>query len=157
MALAPPAPRARGPKPGTAPKAPVPPMPNPFLSRRFWITLLVLLAANIFITNVLLAPAQPTTITLPYNVFKEQVTEDNVVTVTTTGDAISGVTKTPVAEPGTGTTATHFTTHHPSFANDNLQTRLEQPDVTINANPENPPLPFCEQLLPSFGPTLLIV
>jgi cell division protease FtsH len=29
--------------------------------------------------------------------------------------------------------------------------------VTINAKPENPPLPFWEQLLLSFGPTLLIV
>src|SRR5258708_12670367 len=113
MAVSPPPPPARAPKPATAPKPPVPPMPNPFLSRRFWITLLVLLAANIFITNVLLAPAQPTTITLPYNVFKEQVTEDNVVTVTTTGDALSGVPNTPVADPAPRTTPTHFPTHHP--------------------------------------------
>jgi cell division protease FtsH len=132
-------------------------MPNPWRSRRFLITLAVLFAANVFITNVLLAPAQPTTITLPYNTFKDQVTEDNVVTVTTTGDAITGVTKTAVAEPGTGTKATHFTTQHPSFANDNLETLLEQHGVTINAKPENPPLPFWEQLLLSFGPTLLIV
>ena len=55
-------------------------MTNPFRSRRFWITLLILFAANLFITNVLLAPAQPTTITLPYNVFKDQVAADNVVT-----------------------------------------------------------------------------
>ena len=130
---------------------------NPLRSTRFWITVLILIAANIFITNVLLAPAQPTTITLPYNVFKDQVTADNVVTVTTTGDAITGVTKTAVAEPGTGTKATHFTTQHPSFANDGLETLLEQHGVTINAKPENPPLPFWEQLLFSFGPTLLIV
>ena len=136
---------------------PVAPAPNPLRSRRFWITLLILLAANLFITNVLLAPAQPTTITLPYNVFKDQVTADNVVTVTTTGDAITGVTKTAVAEPGTGTKATHFTTQHPSFANDNLETLLEQHGVVINSKPENPPLPFWEQLLLSFGPTLLIV
>jgi cell division protease FtsH len=118
---------------------------------------LILVAANLFITNVLLAPAQPTTITLPYNVFKQQVTEDNVVSVTTTGDAITGVTKTAVAEPGTGTKATHFTTQHPSFAADGLETLMEQHGVTINAKPENPPLPFWEQLLFSFGPTLLIV
>src|SRR6202162_6543488 len=92
---------------------PVAPAPNPLRSRRFWITLLILLAANLFITNVLLAPAQPTTITVHYNVFKDQVVADNVVTVTTTGDAITGVTKTAVAEPGTGTKATHFTTQHP--------------------------------------------
>src|SRR5450759_744038 len=148
---------ARNPRPSTGVKGAPPKAVNPFRSRRFWITLLILLAANLFITNVLLAPAQPTTITLPYNVFKEQVTADNVVTVTTTGDAITGVTKTPVAEPGTGTKATHFTTQHPSFANDNLETLMEQHGVTINAKPENPPLPFWEQLLLSFGPTLLIV
>src|ERR1700675_546572 len=157
MAVPPPPPPARTPKPANAPKAPAPPMTNPWRSRRFLITLAILFAANIFITNVLLAPAQPTTITLPYNTFKDQVTEDNVVTVTTTGDAIAGVTKTAVAEPGTGTKATHFTTQHPSFANDNLETLLEQHGVTINAKPENPPLPFWEQLLLSFGPTLLIV
>src|SRR5258708_4789240 len=157
MAVSPPPPPARAAKPATASKPPVPPRPNPLASRRFWLTVLVLLAANIFITNVLLAPAQPTTITLPYNGFKEPVTEDNVATVTTTGDAITGVTKTAVAEPGTGTKATHFTTQHPSFASDNLETLLEQHGVTINAKPENPPLPFWEQLLLSFGPTLLIV
>jgi cell division protease FtsH len=125
--------------------------------RSFWITLLVLLAANIFITNVLLAPAQPTTITLPYNAFKQQVIADNVVTVTTTGDAITGVTKTPVEEAGSGTKATHFTTRRPSFAADDLEPLLEQHGVTINAKPENPPIPFWQQLLLSFGPTLLIV
>src|SRR5437879_3224825 len=98
----------RTPPPPPAPKTPLPPAPNPLRSRRFWITLLVLLAANLFITNVLLAPAQPTTITLPYNVFKQQVAADNVVTVTTTGDAITGVTRTAVQEPGSGTKATHF-------------------------------------------------
>jgi cell division protease FtsH len=151
------APPSRAARPPAGTGKPVKPAPNPLRSRRFWITLLILLAANLFITNVLLAPAQPTTITLPYNVFKDQVTADNVVTVTTTGDAITGVTKTAVAEPGTGTKATHFTTQHPSFANDNLETLMEQHGVVINAKPENPPLPFWEQLLLSFGPTLLIV
>src|SRR6267154_6616332 len=151
-----PGPNRTAPRP-PAPKTPVPPAPNPLRSRRFWITLLVLLAANLFITNVLLAPAQPTTITLPYNIFKQQVAADNVVTVTTTGDAITGVTRTAVQEPGTGTKATHFTTQRPSFADDSLEPLLEQHAVTINAKPENPPLPFWEQLLLSFGPTLLIV
>src|ERR1700675_4409422 len=146
----------RTPKPPGAPsKSPGPPAPNPLRSRRFWITLLVLLAANLFITNVLLAPAQPTTITLPYNVFKQQVAADNVITVTTTGDAITGVTKTPVQEPGSATKATHFTTQRPSFADDSLEPLLESHGVTINAKPENPPIPFWEQLLLSFGPTLL--
>ncbi len=127
-------------------------------SARLWITLGIILLANIIITNVLFAPAQPVTVTLPYDVFKQQVAADNVLSVTTTGDAITGVTKTPVKESPTSTvSATHFTTQHPSFANDGLELLLEQHGVTINAKPENPPPPFWQTLLFSFGPTLLIV
>ncbi len=126
-------------------------------SMRLWVTLAIVLLANILITNVLFAPAQPTTVTLPYDVFKQQVTADNVISVTTTGDAITGVTRTPVKESSTGVSATHFTTQRPSFADDSLEPLLEQHFVTINAKPENPPPPFWETLLLSFGPTLLIV
>jgi cell division protease FtsH len=127
-------------------------------SARLWITLAIVLLANVLITNVLFAPAQPVTVTLPYDVFKQQVVADNVVSVTTTGDAITGVTKTPVKESPTSTvSATHFTTQHPSFANDGLELLLEQHNVTINAKPENPPPPFWQTLLFSFGPTILIV
>ncbi len=140
----------------TRPAKPAP--PNPFRSTRLWVTLAIVLLANVLITNVLFAPAQPTTVTLPYDVFKQQVVADNVLSVTTTGDAITGVTKTPVKESPTSTvSATHFTTQHPSFANDGLELLLEQHNVTINAKPENPPPPFWETLLFSFGPTLLIV
>ncbi|MDQ2943620.1 MAG: ATP-dependent zinc metalloprotease FtsH, partial [Candidatus Dormibacteraeota bacterium] len=127
------------------------------LSTRLWVTLGIILLVNIFITNVLLAPAQPTTVTLPYDVFKQQVVTDNVVSVTTVGDSISGVTRTPVKEPGTSVSATHFTTQRPSFAGDGLVPLLEQHGVTINAKPANPPPPFWQTLLLSFGPTLLIV
>src|ERR1700730_17204499 len=145
------------PSPTPRPQTPSRPVqPNPMRSTRLRVTLAIILLANVFITNVLLAPAQPTTVTLSYDVFKQQVAADNVVSVTTTGDAITGVTKTPVKEASTGTSATHFTTQHPSFANDGLETLLEQHAVTINAKPENPPLPFWEQLVLSFGPRLLI-
>ena len=126
-------------------------------SLRLWVMLGILLLANIVISNLLLAAAQPTTVTLPYDVFKQQVAADNVTSVTTTGDAITGVTRTAVKEPSTGVSATHFTTQRPSFADDSLEPLLEQHRVTINAKPENPPPPFWETLLFSFGPTLLIV
>ena len=127
-------------------------------STRLWVTLAIILLANIFITNVLFAPAQPTTVTLPYDVFKLQVTDNNVISVTSTGDSITGVTRTPVKDsPSSTTSATHFTTQRPSFADDSLEPLLEQHSVTVNAKPENPPLPFWETLLLSFGPTLLIV
>ncbi len=127
-------------------------------SIRLWVTLAIILLANIFITNVLFAPAQPTTVTLPYDVFKQQVAADNVVSVTSTGDTITGVTKTPVKEPPPSTTsAKNFTTQRPTFADASLESLLEQHGVTINAKPPNPPLPLWETLLLSFGPTLLIV
>src|SRR5947209_10382659 len=126
-------------------------------SVRLWVSLGILLLANIVVSNLLFAAAQPTTVTLPYDVFKEQVAQGNVTSVTTTGDSITGVTKTPVKETSTGVSATHFTTQRPSFADDGLEPLLEQHGVTINAKPENPPPPFWETLLLSFGPTLLIV
>src|SRR5438270_9094994 len=155
MASSPPDTRRDGAsRPGTAPP---PVAPNPLRSRRFWIGFALLLLLNIFITNVLFAPAQPVSVTLPYNVFIDQVNADNVLNVTTTGDAISGVTKTAVKEPGGSTSATHFTTQRPSFANDALVELLREHNVTVNAKPENPPPPLWETLLLSFGPTILII
>jgi cell division protease FtsH len=128
------------------------------LSGRLWITLGIILLINVFITNVLFAPAQPATVTLSYDIFKQQVASGNVVSVTTTGDAITGVTKAPVQEKAPSkASATHFTTQRPSFANDGLEAMLESQGVTINAKPENPPPPLWLTLLLSFGPTLLIV
>src|SRR6202171_436660 len=142
-----------------SPPRPSQPVPkNPMRSTRLWVILAIVLLANVFVTNVLLAPAQPTTVTLSYDVFKQQVLDGNVVSVTTTGDAIAGVTKTPVKESSPSTvSATHFTTQRPSFASDGRETLLEQHAVTINAKPVNPPPPLWLTLLLSFGPTLLIV
>ena len=133
------------------------PPQNPMRSLRLWVTLGLILLANVVITNLFFSPAQPATVTLPYDVFKQQVAADNVASVTTTGDAITGVTKKSVKEPSGGVSATHFTTQRPSFADDSLEPLLELHGVTINAKPENPPPPFWETLLLSFGPTLLIV
>jgi cell division protease FtsH len=126
-------------------------------SPRFWVVLLLLLGLNIIITNVFFGPSQPATVALSYNDFKTQVTTDNVVSVTTTGDAITGVTRKPAKESSSKTTATHFTTQRPSFATDDLVALLEAHGVVVNAKPENPPPPFWETLLLSFGPTALIV
>src|SRR3984893_12226484 len=157
-AASPPRP-ATPPRNASGPPGPARPLPpNPMRSTRLWVTLGIILLANIFITNVLFAPAQPTTVTLPYNVFKDQVTAGNVISVTSTGDTITGDTRTAVKESSSSTvSSTHFTTQRPTFADASLELLLEQHGVTINAKPPNPPLPFWETLLLSFGPTLLIV
>src|ERR1700687_5481425 len=145
------------PRPPVPPKATTP-VRNPMFSARLWITLGIILLVNVFVTNVLFAPAQPASVALSYDVFKQQVAAGNVISVTTTGDAIAGVTKTPVKESSPSTaSATHFTTQRPSFANDGLEAMLESQGVTINAKPENTPPPLWLTLLLSFGPTLLIV
>src|SRR6266851_4568276 len=145
------------PRPPVPPK-PTAPVPNLMPSRRLWIIFGIILLLNFFITNVLFAPAQPATVALSYDVFKQQVADGNVISVTTTGDAIAGVTNRAVQEsPPSKASATHFTTQRPTFANDGLEALLEAKGVTINAKPENTPPPLWLTLLLSFGPTLLIV
>jgi cell division protease FtsH len=129
-----------------------------FRSARFWITLAVLLALNVLIANVLFQPSQPKSVTIPYNVFKDQVAADNVTSVTSTGDSIQGTTRRPVSDPANAKdSATHFETERPAFADNDLETLLEQHDVRINAKPENAAPPFWQTLLFSFGPTALII
>src|SRR3982074_3850424 len=115
------------PPPASPPMAPGPVAPNPMRSTRLWVTLGIILLANIFITNVLFAPAQPATVTLPYNVFKDQGVAGKVISVTSTGDTITGDTRTPVKEsPSSTVSATHFTTQRPTFADGSLEPLLEQ-------------------------------
>ncbi|MHB8508336.1 MAG: ATP-dependent zinc metalloprotease FtsH [Candidatus Dormibacteria bacterium] len=127
------------------------------LSRRFLLTMGILLLANIFVTNVLLAPQGPKSVVIPYNVFKQQVEADNVVSVTSTGDAIVGVTKKKVGSAPGQDSSDHFSTQRPSFSDQDLEPLLERHKVTINAAPANPPAPLWQTVLFSFGPVVLLV
>src|SRR5581483_7361647 len=89
--------------------------------------------------------------------FLDQVDAGNVVSVTSTGDAIIGVTKKPVKSQTTSDTSTKFQTQRPSFANDDLETLLRKNGVTMTANDPNASTPLWETLLFSFGPTILLV
>src|ERR1700736_488749 len=126
-------------------------------SRRFWLVFAGVLLLNIVITNVFFGPQQPKSVVLPYNVFKQQVAADNVVSVTSTGDSITGVAMKPVSPASGKESATHFSTQRPSFADSDLEALLEKHNVTINAQPENPPTPLWLTLLLSFGPALLLI
>src|SRR6202165_484570 len=95
-------------------------------SRRFWVMFAVLLLLNILITNVFFGPPQPKSVVLPYNVFKQQVMADNVISVTSTGDSITGVSKKPVSPASGKESATHFSTQRPSFADSDLEALLEK-------------------------------
>jgi cell division protease FtsH len=125
------------------------------LSWRFLLTLLVLLAVNYLIVNVFLAPSQPKQVTIAYSEFRAQVVADNVVSITSTGSAITGDTRKPVTASDSKDTSTHFATQIPTFGDSGLYPLLDQHGVTVTAKPEG--APFWQTLIFSFGPTLLLI
>jgi cell division protease FtsH len=126
----------------------------PMRSTRFWITLAILFAANIVISNLFFSAGQQPTVTISYNTFLEQVNAGNVVSITSTGEAIAGNTKAPVKDTSSGQTSTKFQTQRPAFATDNLLALLQEHNVTINAKDPNAATPLWETLLFSFGPRI---
>ncbi len=126
-------------------------------SLRFWITLAILFVANILISNYLFSAGQAPTVTISYNTFLQQVNENNVTSITSTAEAITGNTKRAVKDQSSSTTSTKFQTQRPAFATDDLETLLQQHNVTINAVNPNAATPLWETLLFSFGPAILLV
>src|SRR5437868_3344570 len=125
-------------------------------SARFWIILAVLFAANILISNLVTSATQPPTVTISYNSFLDQVSANNVTSITSTGEAITGVTKQAVKD-SSGTSSTKFQTQRPAFANDDLMKLLQDHNVVINAKDPNASTPLWVTLLFSFGPAILLV
>src|SRR6266702_4799582 len=144
------------PTPAAKPPPTKPDALAPMRRPRFWITLAILFAVNILISNVLFSAGQPPTVTISYNSFLDQVNASNVASITSTGESITGVAKKPVKD-SSGTTSTKFQTQRPSFATDDLEAMLQQHDVVINAKDPNASTPLWETLLFSFGPTILLV
>src|SRR6202049_74408 len=77
-------PRAGTPSPPSrfgAPPSPGQPGLNSMRTRRFWLTLIGLLVLNYIISSLLLGTGQPKSVTITYNVFLQQVSGDNVVSI----------------------------------------------------------------------------
>src|SRR5438552_18106847 len=102
-------------------------MITPMRSARFWIMLAILFAANLLITQFLTSASQPPTVTISYHAFLAQVGANNAVSVTSTAEAIHGVTKAPVADQTTGPKSTNFQTQRPAFATADPDALLPQP------------------------------
>src|SRR5436189_457884 len=120
------------PPPASKPPPTKPDALAPMRRPRFWITLAILFAANILISNVLFSAGQAPTVTISYNAFLDQVTAGNVTSITSTGDSITGVAKQPLKD-SSGTSSTKFQTERPTFASDDLEAMLQQHNVVINA------------------------
>jgi cell division protease FtsH len=138
----------------------------------WWPIFLVIMLANYVVTQVFFR--EPSSIAIPYSFFKQQVEAGNVEDVTSVGDSIQGHFKTTVTypleqspAPTANTTASppadrsiarssmQFRTQRPTFADQDLERRLEEKGVAIQAADESGSSWF--KLLVGFGPTLLLI
>jgi cell division protease FtsH len=104
------------------------------------------------------ATQAPARVRVPYSpFFLNAVSSGNVVSITSKGTAIQGDFKKSTAYDGSKPT-TLFATEIPEFANSNaLSQLLEQKGVVVNAKPLTSGGPWWEEVLISFGPTLLFL
>jgi cell division protease FtsH len=115
-----------------------------------------LLAINFFVSERAMHPA--TRIRIPYSpFFLDRVKAGDVVSITSKGTAIQGVFKKPTSYEGSKA-ATEFQTEIPSFADTKaLSSLLESKAVVVNAKPLTGSIPWWENVLIGFGPTLLFI
>jgi cell division protease FtsH len=146
---------------GRGQQAQTPPRP-PTRGRAWLIALLVvgLLALNLWISSQALQPNAR--VRIPYSpTFLNQVKNNNVSEIASTGDSIQGTVRSAIKYPPSDQSAqstTNFSTQVPSFANGTqLSELLQQHGVTIDAkNPDTGPS-FLTSLIFGFGPTILLV
>ena len=138
----------------------------------WWLIFAVLMIGNYVVTRVFFP--EPSSITIPYTFFKQQVAAGNVEEITSVGDSIQGSFKTevtypplkpqppsasapasPSSNPPQPRTAMRFKTQRPVFADPGLETLLAEKSVVVEAVDESGSSWF--KLLVGFGPTLLLI
>src|SRR5215469_607853 len=128
-----PAPDGRGGQPAKKPSG-----PNPR-----WLALILivaLLALNFWVSSQVLGPNPR--VQIPYSpTFLTQVNDNNVSSISSTGESIQGTLKKAIKYPAgdsNATTTAYFSTQIPSFApQSELFNTLQKNGVTINAHPTN--------------------
>jgi cell division protease FtsH len=134
------------------------PPPRRFMRPGFLTIVIVLLAINYLLLNVL-APAEKVA-TVPYSpYFLEQVNKDNVERISPVGETVEGVFKNKVRYPDEKAEPTDkFSTQIPAFANgDELEALLRDKGVIIDAKPIDPGRGVLLSILLGFGPVLLLI
>jgi cell division protease FtsH len=128
--------------------------------RRTWVWFVVVLLVNIVLARMLM-PSAEGPVTVPYTLFKEQVTKGNVQAIYSRGDTITGRFKTPVTYPPAGEqtakAVSSFTTILPSFVDPGLEAFLIGHGVEISAKPIEEGGSSWSTLIFGFGPTLLFI
>ena len=136
--------------------------------RRTWPWFLALVVANFLLVRMFM-PSQEAAVTVPYTLFKEQVTKGNVQAIYSRGETLTGrfaaaVTYPPPAEKSAAParsaphkTATTFKTTIPSFVDPGLEALLIAHGVEISAEPIEEGGSAWSTLLFGFGPALLFI
>jgi cell division protease FtsH len=147
--------------------------------RRTWLWFLLVLVANFLLVRALMpSPEEP--LTVPYTLFKAQVTKGNVEAIYSRGETLTGrfkeaVTYPPASEAktpegdsqtaadrgavrrGPPKTARNFSTTLPAFVDPGLETLLIEHGVEISAEPIDEGGSPWATLLFGFGPALLFI
>ena len=132
--------------------------------RRTWLTFLIILAINFLLVRLLFPPGDSAN-TVPYTLFKEQVTAGNVERIYSQGESITGRFEQPVTYPAERDTATGdepelvltFETTLPAFVDPGLESLLIANDVEISAEPIEQNGNRIFTLLFGFGPAILLI
>ncbi|HEX8975467.1 MAG TPA: ATP-dependent zinc metalloprotease FtsH [Solirubrobacteraceae bacterium] len=124
-----------------------------------WWVLAIALIVNWTVFAVLSAKPASVRLAIPYSVFRTQVQDRNVASVTARGQTIQGELRKAIRYPPTKTAplAKGFKTERPVFANDQVFQQLLAEGATVGATPANAGSPWWQSLLLGFGPTLLII
>ncbi len=135
--------------------------PPPHRWRGFWIFVIVLLAVN-WLTVLLAQPSGQPRVKIAFSpFFLSEVQADQVKSISSKADTISGTFTTKVRYPpgdAKATPTTLFSTQVPAFWNNNALTALlQQHNVQVNAQNPNPGTSLLAEILLGFGPTLLLV
>jgi cell division protease FtsH len=146
--------------------------------RKTWLWFVLVLLANFLLVR-LLVPGPKAPVTVPYTLFKEEVTKRNVASIFSRGETLTGRFKAPITYPPAGEKSapsdgrpqfpslrgaarqpeqvSTFATTLPSFVDPGLEAFLIEHGVEISAEPiqesENPWSTF----LFGFGPAMLII
>ena len=122
-----------------------------------WALLAVLLILD-WVIVLAYQPSAPARVAVPYSYFVSQVDQSNVTSVTAQGSTIQGTFRHSITYPATnGTKTTLFRTERPTFADDNLLSRLESQGAVVTAKPVSSSSGLLLTLLGGVLPTLLLV
>jgi cell division protease FtsH len=131
--------------------------------RRAWLTFLAILAANFLLMRYFF-PSANAPVKVPYTLFKQEITKQNVRDIFSRGESITGHFRAPVSyrsprDSAAGLSAkpvTAFSTTLPAFVDPGLEALLIQNGAQISAEPiEEGGNPIVQFLL-GFGPAILI-